>query len=1034
MIIKTINIDGFGIYNNYSCKALSGGLNFLYGLNESGKSTLLAFLRACLFNMSKPRGKDFPYLPVSGGKHGGNIVVQQDDQEFTIERYFGKKNESNYYDMNGNKLNENDLLNLLSLRNKLFFETIFAFGLDELRDLDTLEEEEIKQYIYSTSLGIDSNLLRQSEKILTDNIDEIYKPSGKKQYISDIRSDINQLDTLLANKYRNIDEYKRLNDEILSAKENIDSIKIQLRNYKISKRKQESFKEEYNNVLDYQHYIDELNLLRDVPNFDVDLYDEYKLYLKDYKNSETQIKDLEEKITRKTEEINNITINNSLIENKAKFLRIVANETYVNEAIGSLPKRKEDIHNENNKIEQIRLVIGTHWSDDLIKTFNTTLDVKNYARQTMDYLEGLSSDISRYEKDLSDKESQLSSINDELKFQKDQLQTLNIRNREDYNKKIKILEKLKYLRSSYSELIEMSKDLKISDKTIFYNNLFSKSRIFAVIALVLIIIISFALAIMGIVDLLATVIICITSIICLMPVVYFSSKGISKEVNTNKFDTSTQDIEKIKVEITETLKQSLNESVESKVDLNFINLKIAKIEASLNNADKCITAIDKFLNSQQTINSELQDKKEKLNKCKNNEMEGKNNWINWLKSISVDDSFTPKTFLDLYDDIKVAQGCLNNITNFENRITQFTEKKENGEKELKDFLELTNLSIDTDNFSTAIKLIDDILNEQTEMYNRLKHLKEDVKQFNSDLEDLKSNKLIAEKHLTDILVKTSSQNEDELKNNVSRIAQKQELEKTINNLKTVIHRKATELNLEFDQFIDSIKNKNRSELEEEIIQLNSAIEELEESKEKLQTTLGSLTAKAQSIMQDSTMSDLHNQKEAKIQELNQYAKEWIIDKMLLTFINYSKRDYERNKQPLVITEANKVFNILTNNKYSRIIKSIEDNELRIEDCLQRSKTIDQLSQGTREQLYLALRMGYIREYSKNHIKYPIIFDDIFVNFDPYRLIAVLNTLKELSKDYQILFLSCHPEMKDFLEHIEAEYNYIELTQEKALSV
>lgn len=1035
MIIKKINIDGFGIYNNYSCTSLSGGLNFFYGLNESGKSTLLAFIRACLFNMNKSRGKNFPYLPISGGKHGGNIEIKQNDKLIRIERYFGKKNESKYYDLDGNKLNENDVLDLLSLRNRLFFENIFAFGLNELNDLNILEKDEIKQYIYSTSLGVDSNLLRKSEKILTDNINEIFKPNGSKQHISRIKNEIATLDRSLSKRYENIDEYKKLNEKILLTKDELENKKNQLKNYRIEKKKLESYKEEYLNVLDYFDYVQELSLLKDGPDFDIELFEKYKVESKDYKNCEEQITRIKEKSIHKTEEMNALTINYSLIKNRDLFLKIVSKEDYVEKAISSLPKREEEIQNENNKINQIKQSIGFHWTEELIKNFDTTLDVINYVRTTMQDLEILSSDITSLEKDLNDKEIQLSKINDDLISQKEQLLSLNINNRDEYNYKLKTLDELKYLRCSYSELIEESKDLNIPNKISFYNKLFSKSKNLAIIALLLVIL-GFILTITNPVNwiVLIGIVVSIVSIVYLGLFIYFSTEGICKEVDGSNQNKAAPDIENIKQEMIKLLKLSLNENVDSKVDLNYINLKISKIEDNLNKADKCITEIEKHSKYQQTINTLIKDIKDELKINKHNELEIKNNWSSWLNTISVDDSYTPKTFIDLYEYINLAQISLNKISDLKYRINQFTELKEEYEKKLKDFLQLTGLSIDTDNFSTAIKLIDDILNEQTEIDNKFKHLKEDIKQFNNDLEDLESKKSITENNLADILVKTFSLNEDEIRNNVVRIKQRNQLQENINRLKNIIQRKASELNLIFDQFVESINNKNLPDLEEEIMNIETTIDELESSKEELQTALGSYVTESQAIMQDSTMSDLLNQKEAKIQELNDFAKEWLIDKMLLSFIEIAKRDYERDKQPYVITEANKVFNTLTTKRYSRIIKSLEDDELRIEDNLQRSKTIDQLSQGTKEQLYLALRFGYIKEYCKKNDKFPIIFDDIFVNFDPKRLEAGLKTLCELSKEYQILFLSCHPQIKECLNDLGTDYKLIELNQKDIVSI
>lgn len=72
--------------------------------------------------------------------------------------------------------------------------------------------------------------------------------------------------------------------------------------------------------------------------------------------------------------------------------------------------------------------------------------------------------------------------------------------------------------------------------------------------------------------------------------------------------------------------------------------------------------------------------------------------------------------------------------------------------------------------------------------------------------------------------------------------------------------------------------------------------------------------------------------------------------------------------------------------------------------------VSQLSQGARDQLYLSLRLA-IASLLSGEINLPLIFDDPFHNFDARRLARVGETLQEIARERQIIFLS-HRE--DFL--------------------
>lgn len=64
-----------------------------------------------------------------------------------------------------------------------------------------------------------------------------------------------------------------------------------------------------------------------------------------------------------------------------------------------------------------------------------------------------------------------------------------------------------------------------------------------------------------------------------------------------------------------------------------------------------------------------------------------------------------------------------------------------------------------------------------------------------------------------------------------------------------------------------------------------------------------------------------------------------------------------------------------------------------------------LSQGTIDQLYLAARLGLVRQVTQDR-RPPLIFDDPFVSFDDGRAQHALDLLKTLAVDHQVIYLTC----------------------------
>ena len=76
------------------------------------------------------------------------------------------------------------------------------------------------------------------------------------------------------------------------------------------------------------------------------------------------------------------------------------------------------------------------------------------------------------------------------------------------------------------------------------------------------------------------------------------------------------------------------------------------------------------------------------------------------------------------------------------------------------------------------------------------------------------------------------------------------------------------------------------------------------------------------------------------------------------------------------------------------------------------KSLDQLSEGTCDQLYLALRIAALEDYAANTAPLPFIADDILQTFDDPRTEATLRALLELSERVQVIVLTHHTHVGD----------------------
>lgn len=85
--------------------------------------------------------------------------------------------------------------------------------------------------------------------------------------------------------------------------------------------------------------------------------------------------------------------------------------------------------------------------------------------------------------------------------------------------------------------------------------------------------------------------------------------------------------------------------------------------------------------------------------------------------------------------------------------------------------------------------------------------------------------------------------------------------------------------------------------------------------------------------------------------------------------------------------------------------------------------VDALSRGTCEQLYLCLRLSLARALSVEAGRasgFPVLLDDVLVNFDPDRSKGCAALLADLAKERQVVMFTCRKETEALLRHANAD--------------
>jgi hypothetical protein len=103
---------------------------------------------------------------------------------------------------------------------------------------------------------------------------------------------------------------------------------------------------------------------------------------------------------------------------------------------------------------------------------------------------------------------------------------------------------------------------------------------------------------------------------------------------------------------------------------------------------------------------------------------------------------------------------------------------------------------------------------------------------------------------------------------------------------------------------------------------------------------------------------------------------------------------------------------MTCGRYVRVWTPLSEDMLMVDDAEGHALSIEVLSRGTREQLFLSLRLALAADYGARGQSFPLVLDDLLVNFDTERARATAEVLKDFAlENHQVLLFTCHEHIK-----------------------
>lgn len=151
-------------------------------------------------------------------------------------------------------------------------------------------------------------------------------------------------------------------------------------------------------------------------------------------------------------------------------------------------------------------------------------------------------------------------------------------------------------------------------------------------------------------------------------------------------------------------------------------------------------------------------------------------------------------------------------------------------------------------------------------------------------------------------------------------------------------------------------------------------------------------------------------RQAALAEIKEIADQYIRLRSAIVVLQWAIDRYRREKQAPMLKRAGELFALLTGGSFQTLQLEFDEQDnaelagIRPDG---RRVTVAGMSDGTTDQLYLALRIAAVEDYLDHAEPMPFIADDLFINFDDRRAAAGFRVLNELAKKTQVLFFTHH---------------------------
>lgn len=1029
MKVTDLQVDGFGVWKGLTVEGLSDEVTLFCGYNEAGKTTLMQFIRSMMFGFSPDRlGKYTP--PVYGGLAGGSLDLTTPTGVFEVQRHVDPNRHSDPIGdlavtdgQDGSVHGRAHLSSLLSDIDESIFTNVFAIGLREIQELGALNSTAAAEQLYKLTSGLDRVSLIDVMRDLRQRREKIWSGDSK------LESRLGELSEKRQKLLREIDDLKqrskrwsRMAGEATDINNQLNDVeKLLVKNDKQSRlieiAIQISDRWQSRKVLAEQ--IREFGNLPDPRDISIESLDTLNERIELQRERIDQVRGQRRSIKS---EAMALPINRTLWAQKARIEAVTEHMPWVE----SLLRQSQRLANEIDRIENSlvgevdglghQLKIKARDVRELGNRGLATLEStgKKLQDQT-DRLNKVQSDLEKVEFDLGQHQERLGSSLADSSTSESLEDTGRYVNR--LRRRIELEEKIEKLNRSRMDL-ERDVDSIVNEQVLPVEKLSIIGAAF---------ILGVVLLGFGLIDTiqdgnfisetsknLGITFIFLGTIAGLiaMTLKYHWESRAKDELDDfrHQIDIVRQQLKRAKQERDE-IERQLPSSV------------VGQWELELEDAENRLMRLEDLVPLEGRVQSTRATQEELRRRISAQEREveqAAEQWKASLRTAGLPEQLQPH-------QLKEITQRAERISSFNMRLDQFKLEQVEREKELNTLnqrieatLQDTGVSFESTDLVERMRQLTKAVNEQRgyvntrkEFVTRYKSLRSRLAKANRELD-----KLLGQKQK--MLAAVGADTEEAYRDFDAQHAQRLKLISKQENLTEQVLA-ALGKNFNEEQLGEVLDAYGAVGLEKRWEEIQAEIESIKTQQSKLHQQRGEYLQEVKMLGEDSRLDVANLELNVVNAEIAQLQKDWQILASSTQMLEMIRESYESKRQPETLKQASGYLTRLTEGSYTRIWTRLVGEELLVDNSNDETISVDKLSRGTREAVYLSLRMALVDAYARRGAVIPMVLDDVLVNFDGQRAHSAAQLLCDFaSNGHQILMFTCHDHMRDLFHSLGAD--------------